>query len=709
MIEGGHPKQVMAHGAVAAEDPLAALPLGPLLPRQLGRLGIASHRLRRLPHLAAFLPEADAIVPLHPFARVDSVAGWGLKPRSQGARRLAARRGLPYVTFEDGFLRSLRPGLSGDPPLSLSVDPVGVYYDTARPSLIERLLSTEGWDTPDLLARARAGIRTLISRRLSKYNDAPMPRGALARRLAGRFVLVVDQTVGDASIAHGNADVGSFYRMLEAAQRENPGERIVVKLHPDVALGKRRGFLERAAGRNLEVVAEPVNPWALLESARRVYVVTSQLGAEAALAGIPVRCFGLPFYAGWGLTEDTLALTRRTRRRTAEHLFAAAWLLACRYVDPFTGKATGFEETAETLTLWRDTAEANRGPTVCLGISPWKRARVRAFLSFGGGRVRFVNDAERALRLAKRASARLVVWSSREPVGLEQAARCAGVSLVRVEDGFIRSAGLGAGLVPPASLVLDETGIYYDPYRPSVLERILAEAEFPPELLCRARKLREAIIAGGVTKYNLAGKRDVPQDWPTDRPRVLVPGQVENDASIRRGARTVRSNADLLKAVRTARPDAFLIWKPHPDVAAGLRPGTVDPAVVGRFADAEATDLPITTLLAAVNEVHTITSLAGFEALLRGVRVVCWGAPFYAGWGLTEDRVPLPWRQRRLCLDALVAAALILYPRYLDPVTLLPCPPERVVERFAHSPAVAVSPLPWFARLNARLLVRRPA
>lgn len=704
MFDGGEPKRTLAEDAGAAEHAAAGFAIVPRMSPRLGRVGIASRRLGRLPHLAAFLPEAETIVPLHPFARVDSVAGWGFKPRSR-----CARRGLPYLALEDGFLRSLRPGLAGDPPLSLSLDPVGVHYDASRPSLIERLLSSEGWETPELLARARAGIRTLIDRRLSKYNDAPMPRGALARRLAGGFVLVVDQTVGDASVAHGLADAGSFARMLEAAQRENPGERILVKLHPDVVSGKRRGYLERAAGRNVEIVAETVNPWALLEGARKVYVVTSQLGAEAALAGIPVRCFGLPFYAGWGLTEDALALTRRTRRRTAEHLFAAAWLLACRYVDPFSGEMTGFEQTAETLALWRDTAEANRGPTVCLGISPWKRARVRAFLGFGGGRVRFATDAARAIRLAQRSRARLVVWASREPPGLVEAARAAGVPLLRMEDGFIRSAGLGAGLVPPASLVLDGSGIHYDPDRPSDLERLLAVAEFPPDLLARARALREAIVAGGVSKYNLAGTAEVPKDWPTDRPRVLVPGQVEDDASVRRGARAVRSNAALLEAVRAARPDAFLIWKPHPDVAAGLRPGAVDPALVRRFADAEATGLPITALLAAVDEVHTMTSLAGFEALLRGVRVVCWGAPFYAGWGLTEDRVPLPGRRRRLSLDALVAATLILYPRYVDPVTLLPCPPERVVARFAQRPAAAVSPRPWLARLNARLLVRRRA
>ena len=74
-------------------------------------------------------------------------------------------------------------------------------------------------------------------------------------------------------------------------------------------------------------------------------------------------------------------------------------------------------------------------------------------------------------------------------------------------------------------------------------------------------------------------------------------------------------------------------------------------------------------VLRAVDEVHVLTSLAGFEALLRGKPVVCWGTPFYAGWGLTEDRAPTPRRSRVLSLDALVAGVLLLYPTYVSRTT----------------------------------------
>jgi capsular polysaccharide export protein len=60
------------------------------------------------------------------------------------------------------------------------------------------------------------------------------------------------------------------------------------------------------------------------------------------------------------------------------------------------------------------------------------------------------------------------------------------------------------------------------------------------------------------------------------------------------------------------------------------------------------------------------------------------GAPFYAGWGLTEDRSDVPPRRRaQPTLEGLVHAALIDYPRYRDPLSGLPCPVEVVVERLA--------------------------
>lgn len=80
-----------------------------------------------------------------------------------------------------------------------------------------------------------------------------------------------------------------------------------------------------------------------------------------------------------------------------------------------------------------------------------------------------------------------------------------------------------------------------------------------------------------------------------------------------------------------------------------------------------------------------MTSTLGFEALLRGVKVVTLGAPFYAGWGLTRDLGDIPARRQiQVPLESLIHAVLIDYPRYHDPITGLACPVEVAAERLAH-------------------------
>ncbi len=292
---------------------------------------------------------------------------------------------------------------------------------------------------------------------------------------------------------------------------------------------------------------------------------------------------------------------------------------------------------------------------------------------------------------------------------------------VRVEDGFIRSVGLGADLAAPLSWVLDTRGMYFDASQPSNLEEVLQNASYSAEQLSRAARLRHSLIHLGITKYNLGSppwRR--PVSMPAAQRVVLVAGQVESDASIRLGAHAVRTNAELLRAVRARCPNAYIVYKPHPDVVAGLRSGGSMGAAFGHETDQEANNLAdevlahadMAQLLGEVDEVHVITSLTGFEALLRKVSVVVYGAPFYAGWGLTVD-VDLPdavqaRRTRRLNLDELTAAALIDYPVYLDPrwdVLITPEQALRVLQQQRQSGAAGATKVPTKLQLWRRPLL----
>ncbi|ETX27365.1 capsular polysaccharide biosynthesis protein [Roseivivax isoporae] len=636
------------------------------------RLRVFTARLATDPRLKRILAhDGWQVAPGWPRAG-DAVGVWGASPHAWRGLAVARRTGAPVVRIEDAWLRSLRPGRAGEPPLGLLVDRTGVHFDARKPSDLETLLATHPLDDAALLDRARGAMAWMRRAHLSKYSatdpDLPCP--------APGYVLVIDQTRGDASVSASltapEAARARFREMLFMARDEHPGARIVIKTHPETRDGHRPGhFTPEDLSDRVSFCTDPVSPWALLEGAAAVYTLSSQMGFEAILAGHKPRVFGTPFYAGWGLSTDEDVLPRRGRALTRAQLFAAAVLLYPVWHDPYRNRRAALEDVLGALDAqvraWRE----DRAGWVARGMRLWKRRPLQRFYGSGRGVV-FEDDPARAAARAARDGRRLMVWAGRaEP----------GETAVRVEDGFLRSRGLGAELVPPLSLAADDMGIYYDPRTPSRLERLIAEAaDLPDDRRQRARRLIRTLVASGVSKYNLAGA--VP-DLPEGR-RILVPGQVEDDASILCGTDAVATNAALLARVRDENPHAVIVWKPHPDVIAGLRQGHVaDPL---RWADVEVGTCDMAALLKEIDEVWTMTSLTGFEALLRGRRVVALGAPFYAGWGLTRDLGTVPARRlggRRPDLEALVHAALVDYPRYRDPVTGLPCPVEVAAERLA--------------------------
>lgn len=645
----------------------------------------------------------------HEKARNNYVFGWGHKSTADKARLYAARHDLPYIALEDGFLRSLDLGCRGAQPLSLVVDHTGIYYDASGPSDLETLLNSSGWETPELLASARQAIVDIVRHGLSKYNHAPEAPAGLLGAASHPRVLVLDQTVGDAGVTLGGADATSFTAMLEEARSLFPEGRIFVKTHPDVLAGKKRGYLTDASSWDgVTVLGGDYAPLSLLAQADVVFTVTSQMGFEALLLGKPVHCFGLPFYAGWGLTQDRQNCPRRTRRRTLEEVFAAAYLLYARYVNPVRGQRCDIHEVIGLLAEQRRRHVFNRGKHVCVGFSRWKRPHARAFLQSTDGNIRFFRRPNKAARYARARGGDMVVWASKVTEETERVCAEQGVPLVRMEDGFLRSVGLGSHFHWPYSLVLDRKGIYYDPSRPSDLEDILNTFSARPdaaELRERAAALRRFIVERGLTKYNVGFAAFDRSRLPAGRPLLLVPGQVEDDASVRLGGCGISSNLALLKAVRAARPDAYILYKPHPDVESGNRKGVVPDHEALLLADRVIRDARMDRLLGVVDEVHTLTSLTGFEALLRGVAVHTYGGPFYAGWGLTVDRVDFPRRAARLELDDLVAGTLLLYPAYYDWQTRQFCTAEDVCRRLSQPGGQKRSRpfLHFFAELRARI------
>lgn len=634
---------------------------------------IFSRRLFAIPNLSAFLPE-------HQFIRMkqslrnnkqDSVIGWGLRPSTVKARAYAEKNNLPYIALEDGFLRSLGLGVKGYPPFSIVYDDVGIYYDTTRPSRLEKLILEKPLSNDIDIKTAETALSRILKYQLSKYNHAPdflEPSHPQEKR-----ILVIDQTFGDMAVKYGQADGSDFNKMLDVAINENPNAKIWVKTHPDVLSGKKKGYLTNLIqyAEKVRIITEDVNPASLMKWCDKVYCVTSQMGFEALLLGKTVVTFGVPWFSGWGVTDDRhpsvnqLTQDKRRQRRTVLQLFYAAYFEYSRYINPNNGEKGSIFDVIDYLYKAKMLNQRLSGNLYCVGMSLWKQAIIRPFFYVPQCHLHFVRSLKSLKKRPLEDNAKLLIWGNGKKE-LREFAQQKKIPILRMEDGFVRSVGLGANLVAPLSLVIDDLGIYFNAEKTSRLEQILLSADnFSEEDLSYAKMLRQNLITAHIGKYNVGfGSIKINSKG---KKVILVPGQVEDDASIQTGSPQIKKNVDLLRKVRELNPDAYIIYKPHPDVVSGNRVGSISISEALIFADQIVDNVNILDCILQVDEVHTITSLAGFEALLRGKKVHCYGLPFYAGWGLTNDMLTLARRNKNLTLEQLIAATLIYYPLYVDP------------------------------------------
>lgn len=477
---------------------------------------------------------------------------------------------------------------------------------------------------------------------------------------------------------------GTFW----AAQPQLPDQYVLVR--KAAALGKAKALCadlpivlwlasdDIAAGDcDVPVIRGECDPWHVVGNASKLITAPGdELLLIAALLDVEIYLFDHRAGEAEQISIDARELVDRQLAHAA-------------FENPFTGTEMSALDAIELCGFWRKLIDSNRDIGAGIGFAFWKQSHVAPLLWSGSGSFRFLRSA-----IGAPSAGSVALWRSKVPPRMATEIEKTGANLIEVEDGFIRSRGLGADCIPPLSITVDRLGAYFDPSKPSELESLLQDGEIDEPALERARELRRVIVETGLGKYGVSHSAF---ERPAGvRRHILVPGQVEDDRSVRTGGCGLVSNLELLRRVREQAPSAYVLYKPHPDVAAGHRRGAIPEAACLQFADQIVGNVPISSLIAMADEVHVNTSLAGFEALIRTKPVTTYGVPFYAGWGLTRDLGPVPSRRMRVrTLDELVAATLILYPRYLDPVTGLPCPAEVVVSRLnaAHDsePALIVT------------------
>ncbi|EAI8629309.1 capsular polysaccharide biosynthesis protein [Campylobacter lari] len=604
----------------------------------------------------------------------DVFVGWGRKKSGLKAIELAKKHNAKFLLLEDGFLRSLNLGVENSPSFSIVKDDIGIYYDATAPSKLENILNTYEF-SPEELKQAKKAIELIKKEKLSKYNNSLcLPKELFSTN--EERVLIITQVANDASLKFGLADNFSTQDIINEAIKENPNAKIYIKIHPDALSGKKQSdFNAQDLPSKCVIIKENYNPIELLSYFDKIYTKTSGMGFEALMLGRECVCYGVPFYAGWGLTQDKLECKRRLKKRTLEEVFYAAYILYSEYFNPYLNQKSDIFDTIHTLAKYKKIEQANSNTLYFLGFTLWKRWFMKPFFKAKNNKIIFLNSLDELYKANLNLEDKIFIWGKKYDKFL--LAKDFNNEIFLVEDGFLRSVFLGSDLTRPFSLIVDSKGLYVDPSKPSDLEDILQNHIFDKSLKQRAKKLITTITQNKFSKYN--GLKHEKLNFNTNKKIILIPAQVEDDASMILGGAGY-DTLKLLQSVRKANENAFIVFKPHPDALSGNRKGLKDKSIILKYCDEIIENVSIDSAINASDEVHTITSTSGFDALLRGKKVVVYGKPFYAGWGLTSDLHKIPRRTRVLSLEELVAGVLILYPRYIHPKSKNLCEVELALD-----------------------------
>ncbi|EAH6271045.1 capsular polysaccharide biosynthesis protein [Campylobacter coli] len=611
----------------------------------------------------------------------DLFFGWGRKKSGLKAMNLAKKYKAKFILLEDGFIRSLNLGVENSPSFSMVKDDIGIYYDATMPSKLENLLNTYEFKGEEI-KQAKKAIELIKKYKISKYNNnLDIPDDYFQKD--EKRVLIIAQTANDASLEFGLAKDFKTVDMIKDAIKENPDSKIYIKIHPDVLSGKKQSDLDiNSLPKECILISENFNPIALLEFFDKVYTKTSGMGFEALIQECECVCYGMPFYAGWGLTKDKLECKRRMQKRSLEEVFYAAYILYSEYFNPYLNQKSNIFDTIQTLAKYKDIEKANSNRLFMLGFTLWKRYFIKPFFKAKNNEIIFLNSIKSLARYKLKEDDKFFIWGKKYDENTlknlllvkakEQNLTNFTPKVSLVEDGFIRSISLGSDLTRPFSLIVDDKGLYIDPNKVSKLEELLQNEIFDKNMLNRAKNIIKILLENRFSKYNGLKHENLKINAKIGQKIILIPAQVEDDASMILGGFGL-STLDLLKEVRSKNQDAYIIFKPHPDVLSGNRVGLKDETLILEFCDEIVKDCSIDSAIKIADEIHTITSTSGFDALLRAKKVFTYGMPFYAGWGLTKDKYRCERRTRKLSLEELVAGALIIYPRYINPKTKTLC------------------------------------
>ena len=442
-------------------------------------------------------------------------------------------------------------------------------FSSFMKNILRRLPSAFPALAPHDRAESRELVDSLLKYRLSSDRYAPdaSPYQLFTPSGRKRVVIIDEERMGKDKLEKVLATEESFARMFYAAKKEHSGAAFFLLEPKSVRSNKKRGYLRQIAEANgVKVLSNDVSSISILTQAEVVYTVSSFLGLDALFLGKKVHCFGMPFYAGWGLTKDRLHVDRRNVKRSREELFAALCLFFTRYRHPITEEATSFQETLRFIILQRPLPVERNRYIACIHFDGKFKSFCQCFFSYS--RLHFMSQ-EKAVLAAKENKG--MIFTAKEPDD-EMRKACGQIPLVFVNVGILDRL---LGQEKSVSLSL-EGGQY------STLERILQTVKPNETDLLRARLFRQYLreISAFRTHFNF-------NHVPKEKVIILLIGNVllpphKLDATQKHEERALGTanldskglpihsfssplsdDAALIEHIRGLRGDAYIVYCPQ--------------------------------------------------------------------------------------------------------------------------------------------------
>ncbi len=546
-----------------------------------------------------------------------------------------------------------------------------VYFDFSKESNIESLLRSNWTPSETEWNLANLSLQMINKYGITKYNEYPHLPENFVKSSNIHNILLVDQPIDDESVISGSANEQTFNDMLMYAFDNFPYSTIYVKLHPDTIDKKKAGYLKKLLERHqlsdhpsIRVIDEHCNITSFFNFTQEIFVVTSQVGFEALLRGKSVTCFGMPFYAGWGLTNDMQVLTDAKPKRTLMDLFVALVIRHTIYLNPFTKTKGTILDLLEYISLQQ--RHSNNKSIVFYNSQIAESTSIQNLLQIKDTKIVNIKTPKKF----KKHYENLILSENLKEYQTIVAHKCKNSAFIM--PGFLFPSV--STHKEPTSLIVDYNGPYFDPKCYSDLEFLIANETFTEY----EKQLSDKFISALKIRYDILSK-DEPigqllkiKKEASNKTIIFVPGQIR----IINPYKTENQNDyNFLTEIIESNSNKIIIYKPislseNSNSQEVSKDGLTALSILAEkhknklFVETSAS---ISNCINYSEEVHTITHECGVEALIKGKKLITYGQAFYAGLGLTEDKEAIIRPKKPLSLNELVLATYMLYPRYQIP------------------------------------------